>query len=180
MLQDEGKLLRRISEGDQIAFREFFGYYYPKAKAFMLSLIDSEDEVNDLVQNIFVKLWMIRTSLGKLHSVGAYLYRMCRNAAIDYGRTHKVKIPFTEEDDISESYTLDEEYFAKERQRQIDRAVDRMPFKRREVFNLSRKEGLSNEEIARQMGISKKTVENHINSALKELRKITSCIALFL
>lgn len=73
MLSDEEKLLKRISEGDQTAFRMFFGYYYPKAKTFMLSLIDSEEDVNDLVQNLFVKLWMIRSSLGKLRSAGAYI-----------------------------------------------------------------------------------------------------------
>ncbi|MCR5326887.1 MAG: RNA polymerase sigma-70 factor [Bacteroidales bacterium] len=180
MLSDEEKLLKRISEGDQTAFRMFFGYYYPKAKTFMLSLIDSEEDVNDLVQNLFVKLWMIRSSLGKLRSAGAYIYKMCRNAAIDYGRTHKVRIPFTDSTESPETYALDEEYFAKERQLQIDKAVDRMPYKRREVFLLSRKEGMSNEQIAKDLGISKKTVENHINAVLKELRKISSCIAVFL
>ena len=93
MLLDEEQLLRRISEGDESAFRSFFGYYYPKVKTFMLTLIDNEDDANDLAQNIFVKLWLIRSSMAKLHSAGAYLYRMCKNAAIDYGRTHKVKIP---------------------------------------------------------------------------------------
>ena len=180
MLTDEEKLLGRISEGDESAFRTFFGYYYPKVKSFMLTLIDNEEDVNDLSQNIFVKLWLIRSSLGKLRSAGAYLYRMCRNAAIDYGRTHKVKVPFTDAHDSAESYPLDEDYFAKERQLQIDGVVERMPFKRREVFKLSRNEGMSNDQIAHSLGISKKTVENHINAALKELRKITSCISFFL
>ena len=118
--------------------------------------------------------------MGKIRSLGAYLYRMCRNAAIDYGRTHEVKIPLEEHTDDSQSYDLDEEYFARERQYQIDRRVERMPQKRKQVFLMSRKQGKSNDEISAELGISKKTVENHINAALKELRKITSCIAFFL
>lgn len=180
MLLDEEQLLRRISEGDESAFRSFFGYYYPKVKTFMLTLIDNEDDANDLAQNIFVKLWLIRSSMAKLHSAGAYLYRMCKNASIDYGRTHKVKIPFTESNDTPDPYSLDEDYFAKEKQQQYLNAVDKMPHKRREVFLMSRKNGMSNDQIAQTLGISKKTVENHINAVLKELRKITSCISIFL
>lgn len=180
MLLDEEQLLRRISEGDESAFRSFFGYYYPKVKTFMLTLIDNEDDANDLAQNIFVKLWLIRSSMAKLHSAGAYLYRMCKNAAIDYGRTHKVKIPFTESNDTPDPYSLDEDYFAKEKQQQYLNAVDKMPHKRRKVFLMSRKNGMSNDQIAQTLGISKKTVENHINAVLKELRKITSCISIFL
>ncbi|MBP5637065.1 MAG: RNA polymerase sigma-70 factor [Bacteroidales bacterium] len=180
MLTDEERLLCRISEGDESAFRTFFGYYYPKVKSFMLTLVENDADASDLAQNIFVKLWLIRSSIGKLRSAGAYLYRMCRNAAIDYGRTNRVKIPFTSEHDTATTYPLDEDYFAAERRKQYEEAVGRMPYKRKEVFMLSRKEGLSNDEIACSLGISKKTVENHINAALKELRKISSCIALFI
>jgi RNA polymerase sigma-70 factor (ECF subfamily) len=62
----------------------------------------------------------------------------------------------------------------------MDRVVERMPEKRKEVFLLSRRDGKSNDDIARELGISKKTVENHLNAALRELRKITSCLAVFL
>ena len=180
MLTDEGKIIERLSQGDEESFRKLFEYYYPKAVSFLLALIQDENEAKDLAQNLFVKIWLIRSSLGKIRSLGAYLYRMCRNAAIDYGRTHKVKIPLEEHTDDSQSYDLDEEYFARERQYQVDRMVERMPQKRKQVFLMSRKQGKSNEEISAELGISKKTVENHINAALKELRKITSCIAFFL
>lgn len=181
MLTDEAKILEQISRGnDEEAFRKLFDYYYPKVVTFLMPLIRDENEVRDLAQNLFVKIWLRRASLSKIHAIGAYLYRMCRNAAIDYGRTHKIKVPFEEPADEPFSYPLDEEYFARERQFQMDRQVEKMPEKRKQVFLLSRKEGLSNEEIALRLGITKKTVENHLNAALRELRKITSCIAVFL
>ena len=59
MLTDEPILLQRISEGDQNAFRELFGYYYPKVRCFLAGFIENEDDVKDLSQNIFVKIWLI-------------------------------------------------------------------------------------------------------------------------
>ncbi len=180
MLTDESKILERIARGDEESFRKLFDYYYPKAVSFLLILMRDQSEVEDMAQNIFVKIWLMRSSLAKVKSLGAYLYRMCRNAAIDFGRTHKVKIPLENHSPEAESYNIDEEYFARERKFQMDRVVERMPEKRKEVFLLSRRDGKSNDDIARELGISKKTVENHLNAALRELRKITSCLAVFL
>ena len=104
---------------------------------------------------------------------------MCRNAAIDDGRTHRVRIPFERPQNEPVGYPLDESYFAQEKRFQIDHHVAQMPQKRQQVFRMSREEGKTNEEIARELGLSKKTVENHINAALRELRKLTSCISIF-
>lgn len=179
ILTDEPILLQRISEGDQNAFRELFGYYYPKVRCFLAGFIDNEDDVKDLSQNIFVKIWLMRSVLCDIRSFGPYLYRMCRNAAIDYGRRHQVKIPLTDRYE-EETAPLDEDYFAREMSWQYSRQVEKMPEKRRQVFLMSRVEGRSNAEIAQLLGITKKTVENHLNAALRELRKLTSCLSLFL
>ncbi len=179
MCPDEKTVLKRIAEGDEAAFRVLFGYYYPKVKCFLAELIANEDDVKDLAQNIFIKIWLLRASLEEVRSFGAYLYRMTRNAAIDYCRKHKVKIPLTDQYNEEESYPLDESYFARERQLQYEASIHNQPDKRRQVFLLSRVDGLSNTEIAQRLGISKKTVENHINAVLRELRKISSCIAIF-
>ena len=179
MLTDEPILLQRISEGDQNAFRELFGYYYPKVRCFLAGFIENEDDVKDLSQNIFVKIWLMRSVLCDIRSFGPYLYRMCRNAAIDYGRRHQVKIPLTDRYE-EETAPLDEDYFAREMSWQYSRQVEKMPEKRRQVFLMSRVEGRSNAEIAQLLGITKKTVENHLNAALRELRNLTSCLSLFL
>lgn len=179
MLVEEKEILRRVSEGDEFAFRKIFSFYYPKVLTFLRELIDNAQEVEDLSQNVFVKIWLMRTTLPEIKSFGAYMYRMARNAALDYCRRHKVNMPLSESYDDSYVSEVDEEFFAREAQAQMERRLASLPEKRREVFRLSRTEGLSNEEISEKLGISKKTVENHINHVLKDLRKITSCIAIF-
>ena len=127
MSTDERILLQQVSEGDETAFREVFAHYYPKVKVFLGEFIDNEDDVKDLSQNIFVKVWLMRGTLSEVRSFGAYLYRMTRNAAIDYCKRHKVKIPLADEYEEPSSYPLDEEFFARELSCRYAGRVDRMP-----------------------------------------------------
>ena len=180
-MHNEKVILVKVSEGDENAFRDLFCYYYPKAKTFLEQMISSSDDAMDIAQNIFVKIWLQRSILPEVKSFGAYLYTIARNAAIDYGRTRKIKIPLEEMEvgyDIVKWHS-ESEYFAKETQIQIAAAISKQPEKRRPVFIMSRLEGKTNGEIAELLGISKRTVENHLNLVLKELRKITGIIAIF-
>lgn len=172
MFFNEKVLLQRMTEGDTAAFRQLFDEYYPKVRVFFSRFGLSGEDAKDLAQNIFVKLWTMRSALAEVRSFGAYLFRMCRNAALDYGRKHRVRVDI--EEDYSETYPLDEEYFARETRSRMENRIAAMPEKRRRVVTLSRLEGMSNDEIALALGISKKTVENHLNAALRELRKISS------
>lgn len=179
MLEGENILLERISAGDESAFRDLFGYYYPKVLAFLGYYIPNEEDRRDNAQTIFARIWTKRDILSDIRSFGAYLYRLSRNSAIDYCRRQKIRIPLTDKHDTADIQSVDDEFFARESRQQYLNCLNNMPERRREVFSLSREEGLSNDEIARQLGISKKTVENHLNAALRELRKIVSGIAIF-
>lgn len=180
MLENENILLKALAEGDEGSFKRVFEHYYPKVRCFLAQFIENQDDAKDLAQNIFVKIWLQRQILTHIRSFGAYLYTISRNAAIDYGRTHKVTIPLTNVHETEGTYGSDSEFFAKETEIQLANAVKHMPSKRRRIFILSRMEGKSNGEIAEEMGVSKKTVENHLYLALKELRKITNMLAIFL
>jgi RNA polymerase sigma-70 factor (ECF subfamily) len=180
LLKNENILLKAVSAGDESAYAEVYRYYYPKVKCFFLQLISNEDDVKDLAQNVFIKIWLMRGILSEIRSFGAYLYKMCRNAAIDYCKHRNINIPLDDQEYVEVSSTLDEGYFAKEIEAQVARAIDKMPKKRRKVYIMSRVEGLSNDQIASELNISKRTVENHITTVLKELRKITSCLSIFM
>ena len=181
MLQEENKILAQISEGDENAYRKLFEHYYPKVRVFLSQFIADSDDALDLAQNIFIKIWLQRGNLMQIRSFGSFLYTMSRNAAIDYSRTHKIKIPLTEvpEKDCDGQET-ESVFYAKEIEVQVAHMIKGMPRKRREVFVLSRLAGKSYAEISEILGISRKTVENHINLALKQLRKITTAIAIFI
>ena len=89
-----------------------------------------------------------------------------------FGKRHRIQVDLQE--DYAETWPLDEDYFAREMRSRLESQIAQMPERRREVVTLSRIEGLSNDEIATTLGISKKTVENHLNAALHDLRKLTS------
>ena len=89
MLEKEKIILKKVSEGDEDAFREIFEYYYPKTRVFLEQFISNVEEAQDLAQNIFIKVWLQRSILVDIRSFGAYLYTATRNSAIDYGRTRK-------------------------------------------------------------------------------------------
>ena len=179
-VEKEKEKIALTASGDEAAFKDIFEHYYPKVKMFLGQFISSQDDAMDLAQNIFIKIWLQRTNLTEIRSFGAFLYTMTRNVAIDYGRTHKIKIPLTEVDfNKKGGYESESEFYAKEIEAQVAHMIKMMPSKRRKVFILSRLEGKSYAEIAELLGISRKTVENHINLSVKELRKITKCIAIF-
>ena len=177
-MENEKEILSKVAVGDEAAFKKVFEYYYPKVKTLLEQFISNSDDAMDLAQNVFIKIWLQRSNLVDIRSFGAFLYTLTRNAAIDYGRTHKIKIPLTEVEnrDICET---ESEFYAKEIEVQVAHMIRMMPEKRKKVFIMSRLEGKSNGEIAQMLDISKKTVENHINHALKVLRKITKAISLF-
>ena len=178
MMDNEKDLLKRLAEGDEDAFHRIFNYYYPRTMVFLSRMIADREDVRDMAQNIFIRIWLMRSMLPEIHSFGAYLYRMSRNAAIDYTRSRGVTIPVPEEYDDISSGPPDRQYIAHETQYRISKSVGEMPPKRRRIFIMSRVEGLSNAEIAERLNISPKTVENQIALALRQLRNIVSILSI--
>lgn len=163
--------MERTAEGDRSAFRAIFDRYYPAVLGFMNSLLHSPDDASDLAQEVFVKLWLMRAALPEISSLRSYIYRMSLNQTINYMKKKRLaaggeelfaEIPY---DPLTEDF-ID----MKDKEAYIAAVVEKMPEQRRKVFVMSRLENRSNDEIASILNIRKKTVENHLNLALKELR----------
>lgn len=173
-------LAEQISRGSHKAFDEVFRQYYGRVSNFIRSLIKSQSVAEDIVQDVFVNLWNSRHALSEVRSLNSYIYTIARNAAIDHmRRIHTYNVPLELSDEPQGELT-DEQYFAIEKELMIKMAVENFPERRRQIFSMSRFEGLSNDEIAKRLGISKKTVENHINLATHDLQKIIGAIVLFM
>ena len=155
--------------------------YFPKLKLFLSGFLDSEAEAEDLAQDVFVKLWQNRLSLAEVENLNAYLYRIAKNTLYTYlDRSYSPNtIPMEESFHIASVEELEEIVFAKELEELIEVTIEKMPPKRKAIFCMSRKQGLSNDEIAFQLNISKRTVETHISAALTDLRKVISVLMLF-
>lgn len=171
--------MEELSKGNHEAYRKLFMRYYPKVRYFILGLVKSEEEADDLAQDVFAKLWTNRQQFVEVKTFGAYLYVSAKNTTFNYIESRQKrqegldkKLP-----DDENTFSPHEEMVAKDLQLLVDMVVDSMPSQRKIIYRLSREVGLSNDEIAGQLQLAKKTVENHLNLALKELR---DAILLFL
>ena len=162
---------------EEAAFGRLYMDYFPKVRQFIRCLVKSEEAAEDLSQDIFEHIWMDREHIFDIEYLNAYLFRMARNYSINY-LLHKAT-----EDKYARSCcavdgqaerTVEEDFYARELDLLVRLTVEKMPEQRRRVFELSRMKNLKNAEIAEQLNISKRTVEVHLNLALKQIRKIIS------
>jgi RNA polymerase sigma-70 factor (ECF subfamily) len=165
-------MLDGIRKGQEGAYRELFREYYRPLTVFALRYVSDLDQARDLVQDLFVHLYENRTGIQITSSLRSYLYQSVRNRCLNYldqqksHREHQEKIKVS----ASEETNLEAEIERNEMEHRIFRVVDTLPQQCKRIFLLSRVKGLKNEEIARQLGISKRTVETQISNALKKLK----------
>lgn len=132
---------------------------------YALRIVDDAEVARDIAQDSFVKAWEVLESGGEIQNLKAWIYRAARNLAIDYLRTRRQAV---ELDQIPE--TAEEDIDTSERDAAIWKAIDRLPDRCREIFLMSKRDGLTDEEIANELGLSAKTVRNQITKAFQKLR----------
>ncbi len=175
MQLDEEILLERVKQSDNHAFQMLFEKYQPML--FRATFYRTKDErlAQDIVQETFLKVWIHRDRLNPRLAFYAYLVKLSKNLVLDYYK--RVEVRHRHQDHVrflSEKPSRDPEQDLEKNalEEKIREAVNaNLPHKCRAVFLLSRVEGLSNQEIADTMKVSKKTVENQLYRALKILRK---------
>lgn len=169
---DERKTIEALRQGDREAFDALFRAYYEPLCNYACSMTDGDmDEAEDIVQDRFFKLWEKREALDIAYSIKSYMYKMVHNACLNRIRNEKIRTQYKEYNALSLEQNLEnplEEGF--EVHEHIQKAIAALPDQCRHVFELNRYEDLKYREIADQLGISIKTVENHIGKALRLLR----------
>lgn len=165
---------RRIKASDEAAFSELFHRLYPRMVKFSWRYTRTKTTAKDIVQESFVKLWEVRSTIDPQKSLLAYLFQIVRNRSLNHLRDTPSNQPSI--DDISEE-VLKSELSSPEITSENNEAgkkmlqwIEALPERQREAIRLSRFEGLDHEEIAYVMDISPRTVNNHIVSALNTLR----------
>lgn len=166
---------------DHKEFSRIYTLYFPKMVRFAKEYVISEEEAQSIVQDLFLYLWERRDTLEAISNLNAFLFTLTKNRCIDFYR-QQTKITRLKEslDSLHERELhlkmealkqFDENMFStQEIEELLNNAVNNLPEKCREVFILSRMEGLKHEEIAQQLNISVNTVQNHISTALKRLK----------
>jgi RNA polymerase sigma-70 factor (ECF subfamily) len=171
---EERLLLKEVSSGNEKAFRTLYDAYFNHLSAYIFKLCKSGTATEEIVQDIFLKLWTSRASLDQMDSPEAYIFSMARNKTIDYLRrlAKETNLISVLEDQLHASGNdVEERLNAAELSRLIGEALDQLSAQKRRVFQLSRNEGLSHDEIAEVMHLSKSTVKNHLSETLQHLRE---------
>jgi len=173
--------LQNMSNDDQQSFDALFMYYQPKLIHFIDGFIKDKEEAKDISQNIFFKIWANRATLSRVSSFKSYLFQMARHAIYDYYDHILVKKKYETKQFNQFDYEepIEADIYAKELELTIDLAIDKMPPQRKIIYTMSRKDGLTNDEIALRLNLNKRTIENQLTLALATLRKITKLVNLF-
>ena len=170
---EEQALLDRLKADDRTALRDIFKAHYPMVCQAIYRFVQDRSTTEDLAQEVFLRFWEKRQKIEVSTSLPAYLRRMGVNEGLGYLR--KAKRWSDNELDAEQEPAADEsteaQYLQGELEQHITAAIHSLPPKCRAVFQLSRFEDLTYQEIADQMGISIKTVENQMGKALRVLRK---------
>ena len=166
-------MLSKMADGDQLAFRQFFDIYKEKLFTFVYGLTHSKVDAEEVLQDVFLKLWESRSRLKEIDNPQAYIFRMTRNRTLDLlsriGRDQKLIKQLWANIRMSEEFT-EQILQARESQKLIREAMTELSDRQRKIVELSREEGLSHDEIASKLGLSKQTVKNHLSEALKKIR----------
>jgi RNA polymerase sigma-70 factor (ECF subfamily) len=171
-VKEEQELLRRMGKGDQHAFNEVFSLLYQRITYMVVRLVGDEEDAKDILAEVFIKLWDRRTAFQSLAAIKAFLYISARNKSLDFLKIKKRQevsknsyAYWMEHPDEVSALVLNAELVV-----QLEREIQALPAKCREIVQLAYYEGLSSEQIAQQLGISLQTVWNQKTTAMKRLR----------
>ena len=172
-LPHETTLFARIADGDEQAFQDIFDHYKTGIYRFILNMTKSESEAEELTQEVFVKLWTHRESLRTVRNPGGYIYILARNKTINQlekiANDRRLRQNLWAQLDTLRNSTEDEVQY-RESSRAIDAAMQELSLQKQRIFYMSRHQGLSHDEIARDLQLSRSTVKNNLVETLKWLR----------
>ena len=167
-------LLDKLKEGDKDSFKFFFEAYYSDLCNYVNLFVRNESLSEEIIQDVYIYLWNNRKKINIDKSVRAYLFTAAKHKALNHIRNEKIRTrTLTKLADDTKGHVPqpDEIMQEQENQQMLSGVIDQLPHRCREVFLLSRKHGYTNEQIATELKISPKTVENQMTIALRKIRE---------
>lgn len=173
-------LLKNLREGDALAFRELYVRHNRQVLAFAIHLTHSAVDAEDILQDTFLRLWTSRAQLPDIERFDNYIFMIARNRTMDHLRKVALQQRLIDQVWANISETSSEEpaqqLEARESKQLVHQALEALSPQKQTVFQLSRQQGLSHEEIARQLGLSKSRVKNLLVETLKHIRDRKSVV----
>ncbi len=170
---DLDKIIYELKRDNEEALETLFDYYYPRLYNFSKTFLKLEEGIDDLLQEVFIRVWKNRKNINTTSNFNSFIFTITRNLLLNELRTKLNNQKLKEEikkSSIAPEYDSYEKIEYDELKQQVEKIVGELPERQREVFILSRNEGLSHHEIAEKLNITTKTVEYHISLALKTIK----------
>lgn len=186
LLHTEKELVKKLSEGDSFAFEVLFYKYRNKVKGFAVKMVPAQVDPEEIVQEVFVKLWLKKEALNPDKEFQSYLFSVAKNLILDHLKSAVNRKLYFVGEHFQQDLLFDEGPENQIRdgvEEKLQQLINEIPERRREIFRLSRFEGLSYKQIAERLKISENTVDSQIRNALaflrKELRVVVALAFLF-
>ncbi len=166
-------IVKQLKDGSKDAFKQLYNQYADRIHRFAYGYLKSDFDAEELVQEVFIKLWNNRQKLDSSQNLKSYFFKIAVNTVYDFIRRKNVEQAFQEflATESSSSNETWQEVVYQDMLSQIERFIKMMPEQRQRIFSLSREKGLSNDEIAEALNLSKRTVENQLYRATAFLKK---------
>lgn len=182
----DDELVTLLRQGDEQAFAQIYKRYAEKLAGFAGAKLYNLDDARDILHDLFVKLWEGREQLHITSNLQSYLFAVVRHRIVDKIRKNVTREEYAS---VVQSFgefcdsDTDKQLELKELKQTVDRSLEQLSPRIKEIYKLSREEGLSNREIAEKLNLSEQTVKNQLSAALKHLRQIlgtAGCLALMM
>ena len=169
-LETNRELLLRLKEGNIVAFDSIYEQYCKRLYTFVIRYVKQESDAEEIVQEVFIKIWENRVKIDVYSSFESYLFTITYNSAITLLRKRVHEKKYLEHvkslQEVNNASELTDDLYFKELNSKLQSLLLELTPRQREIFLLSREEGLTHDEIAIKLGISANTVKNHIVSVL--------------
>ncbi|WP_425236852.1 RNA polymerase sigma factor [Ulvibacterium sp.] len=169
---NNASLIQCLKDGNEKAYSFLVDKYHHRLCVYVHSLVNDKDQAEDIVQNVFIRTWERRRNLNTEYTIKSFLYKSAHNEFIDQYRKRKSVTALEKKyiEELDRFVSRDDAFFEKLLFR-VQREIQNLPPKCKEIFLMSKRDGLSNIEIAEYLNVSKKTIEYHMTKAFAILRK---------
>jgi len=174
ILPCEKECFFRVAHGDEAAFSEVFYHYTGRMHAFIKKMVRTDEAAEEIVQDVFMSLWEHREKLLEIDNYAGYIFTIATNKTYNY-----LKSKAREENKVDELFKLRKDFTNNtlesidlhETQQLIDQWIEQLTPQKKLIYKLTRESGLSHDEIAQQLNISKNTAKNHLVETLRYFRE---------